>query len=344
MWAWTVLNCLRRALVAVGLLLGTVTVAQAGACQMPSELVQLARHLGPATGRGALSGREIERLQSVLDGLSERALVQSLDENGLSALTPTMFALVTEANKLVTGEGEVKGWYVAQLLRTLESESVVACQEASGTGYQVVQQEREGGTLTRDKDKPLDWGKIEKSLQDNRPLSLGVLVGAVLFVVGALFGVDFLVRVSMAMIYNRKACRIPASLRVGKMAVTGAVVTLGRGGFRFQPDTPQDLDLMLGDHEQAHVSLMVEDLALDAILSRNHGEVADFRFDTNLGLGTQKTMLRLSKISPYTVRKTRGAPKPQAEILEDVDFQAEAAELDLTEDPAEAQATEQPAQ
>ncbi len=318
-----------------------VVRASAGACQIPSELLQLARHIAPGTSGKPLSASEAQRLSEVLDGVSERAMVRTLEENGLVSLVPTMLALVTEANKLATGSGEVKGWYVARLLRNLESESVIACQEATGTGYQPDQQAREGGVLNRDKEKPLDWGKIEKTLEQNRPLSLGLLVGSVLAVVGSLFAIDFLVRWIMALVYNRKACRIPASLKRGKVDVHGAVITLGRGGFRFQPDRALDLDLMLEDQDETRVSLLVDDMDMTAVLSRNHGEVADFRFETHLGLAAQKAMLRLSKISPYPIRKSRGSAKAPVEILEELDFEAEIVDIEIEQDdpkPGEAPA------
>lgn len=324
-----------------GMLCGVIIVSMAagpvwaGPCDVPPVLLRLTRVLAPIAGGEDLSPGQVVALTELLKDLSERRLVRELEENGLESLTPTALAIVTDAQRLSLGERDVKAWHLRKVLRELEEESVIACREATGTDYQAAQQERKGGFVEKKVDEKVDWSKVEKTLETSPSLSLGLLIGAVVATVGLLFGLDFTVRWTMAVVYNRKACRIPATLSVKHGEVTGAVVTLGRGGFRFQPDMATDLDLKLGDQDAPLAALQVEDLVLPATLSANHGEVADFRFDEHLSVRTQRTMLRLSKISPYTIRKSRGPAHAPVEILKDVDFDAEPVELDTTTDKPE---------
>lgn len=278
--------------------------ADAPACQLPSALMGLAQALSALPERsGPVAVAQRQALEARLARLSERRILRQMEEAGLESLSLLAVDLMSEARLIADTGRQHHGEALQALLQRLEQEVVVACAASETALYQSDQQERLGRFIQRG--EAPDWTEMERRLQENPALSVGVLVVAMLAVVAVLCLADFATRWIMALIWNRKACRIPCELHLGDRAVEGQVVTLGRGGCRIHPLDMARFQRMAEALQAAPATLYMGGKAMTLRAAAFHEEVADFRFEVPLSLRLHRALLRHSTISPYYIRKTR---------------------------------------
>lgn len=211
---------------------------------------------------------------------------------------------MAEAGAIAGGERQRRPHSLERLLTGLEEQARIACQISQTSLYQKHQQPRQGGLM--DDEGEVDWEEVNRKLQEETMLSAGALVAALVIMVSTLCIADVTLRWMMALIWNRKACRIPASLHLMGRKVCGQVMTLGRGGCRFQPMEMRDFNLISDALEAGTPTLHLVDKAMTVRASAFYEEVMDFRFEVPLTLRIQRALLEHSTISPYYVRKSRG--------------------------------------
>ena len=84
--------------------------------------------------------------------------------------------------------------------------------------------------------------------------------------------------------------------------LSGVVTTLGRGGFRFQPNNRESFELALIALRENGAAAELADAVLPARISTIFDAFAHFRFDTVLSVAEQKTILKASTVTPQFVR------------------------------------------
>ncbi len=288
-----------------------VTEASAQSCQLPSKLSQLSDILITyPDDNGPISVRRAVQLSDMLDGMDDQDLVVQLRENGLQSLSMTVADLMSVAER-IAGAAEIRdARRLKSLLRDLNQQALIACADSGNEIFQNIQQEREGGLLSAGK---VDWQAVNRLLAKDRALSLGVLVVLIAIVIGVLYLVDSTYRLAMAMLYNRKACRIPVTLRLGTDRLSVVVTTLGRGGCRIVPDEPVMFDTYLAKLRQTSNVFDFDGTLIEAQVSAIYEDVSDFRFLYPIPLRMQKALLEQSTISPFYIKKNRRKPPPKAE-------------------------------
>jgi hypothetical protein len=295
-----------RAVLAAALLLCLLlpSLAAAQSCRVPSQLMTLARGLAALPPQETrMSEVQAARLSAQLRGLSEAALLSDLAENGLDSLAGLAIDVLSEAERLSTAGAVYDPAQMRALLRELDLEATLICASLENGAFQEQQQERAGGLFT---EHGVNWQEIERALEQEKATSLVAVVVLVGLIIGTLYTLDTGIRWLFALVYNRKVCRIPAELMVQGQSVTGLVVTLGRGGFRFHPLNTVAFDQVLDTLDCMPAKIDVDGATVLACrMTVLRQTVADFRFDTPLTLRQHRALLQLSTISPFYVRKAR---------------------------------------
>lgn len=280
------------------------TSVAAQSCQVPGGLLSLARSLSAVMqGTGPVTAGQAARLDAQLSQLSERRILSDLEEAGLQGVAGLAVDIMAEADRLSTAGTSFDANRLASMLSEFDSLSTLSCDSIDQGLFQRIQQERLGGIFT---EEGVDWQEVERTIEEEKVTSLLVLITAVSVVIGTLYLIDTTVRWVMALVYNRKVCRIPANLRAHTRSVEGLVVTLGRGGFRFHA-----LDPIAFDEITDHLELVTAELTVEGFdpllctMSRLHDIEADFRLETGLTIRGQRALLEHSTISPFYVKRSR---------------------------------------
>lgn len=125
---------------------------------------------------------------------------------------------------------------------------------------------------------------------------------------------QFAYRWIFALVYNRKSCRIYASVEIGLDVVEGMVTILGQKGCRFQPVNGGAFDRMGQLAGTGNAYLVIGTHRLPADIDGLYDYYAVMFFELHLGPAQQAALLRASTITPRYVPKTaprsRNAPTP----------------------------------
>lgn len=272
-------------------------------CQVPPDLIVVARTLAalPADGT-ALPPALADRLSQQMAQLSESAILRDLTDAGLESLSPIAVDLLAEAERLANGGSSYSSGRIQRVLSELDQQSVLACVDDGKSIFQKIQQGRDGGFFTEEGG---GWSELEKRVQEEKLFAAGAVLAAMAGFISILVLLDAGYRWIMALLYNRKACRIAANLHVRDKVVDGLIITLGKGGCRFHPLNMVAFDEALPDLRGAPATLIVEDQELSVWSSGIYDTVTDFRFDKPITLKHQRALLEHSTISPYYIRRTR---------------------------------------
>lgn len=270
--------------------------ARADGCAPPQGLIGVARALSLLPGNATrVPALQAERIGERMEGLRERHILSDLRSARLDRLAGISLDMMAEADRLTRPGASYDARHVRLLLREFDHQTVLACralEEADGIALPT-----EAGLYSSGR---IDWQAVDRKLRESTLISGIAVLVTMVGVISVLFAIDLAVRWGWTLVYNRRACRVPAVVA----NVPGLVLTLGRGGFRFLPMEGMTLDLDDG----AQVELRVTDVPpLAAVLSRRHETMADFRLDAALSLRAQNEILEQSTISPYYIRKSRGS-------------------------------------
>lgn len=294
---------------ACALVMFSMGTATAQSCVVPAPLARLSASLADLPNEaGPISVRRAAQITALLDDIDDQTLVTQLRENGLKSLSRIVADLTNQADRISSNAevADVRGLNL--LLRDLNQQTLVACAQSGDTVFQQFEQVGIDGVSSF---QDLDLQTVNRILTENRTVGMGVLVFLVGGVIGVLLLIDSLYRLLMAMMYNRKACRIPATLRLGTETFQATIITLGRGGCRVHPTDPEVFDDHLAQMRQIPTLFDIDGFVIEANISAIYEEVSDFRFRQNIHLRAQKELLRLSTISPYYVKKTSSKPTGQ---------------------------------
>lgn len=294
----------------LGAILGVVcfvNTAQAQSCEMPPRLSRLSAFLISLPNvNGPIPVRTASDLAAQLDELDDQTLVELLRKHGVQSLAITLADIIAEADRIAASATMTDHRRLKRLLYDLNQQSMIACNDSNGLIYQKIQDERAGGTLFSD---GVNWEEIDNVLANNPPLALALLASLIGAVVGLLYLIDSSYRLAMALMYNRKACRISAILCLGTDAVPVTITTLGRGGCRILPNEPVMYDQYLGKIRQSGGVFEIGEFMIQANVSAIYKDVSDFRFPFRITLKTQKGLLAQSTISPFYIKNN--SKKPQ---------------------------------
>lgn len=275
---------------------------QAQSCQVPADLMSLARTLATLPSEGAdVPAVMTERLAELMAGMSEAAVVRALHDNGLDSVSTIAVDLMAEAERIGSG-GSFSPGRIRAMLKEFDQQSTLACVETNASIFQKIQQGRTGGFLT---ESGFSWSEVERRAEEDKLFAAGAVVAVMSVFIGVLLLIDTGYRWTMALLYNRKACRVPANLLVGRRRIEGLILTLGKGGCRFHPLDVVAFDEALSDLRGGEAEVEVEETVLPARCSGIYDIVTDFRFDRPLTLKQQRAILEHSTISPYYIRKSR---------------------------------------
>ncbi|MGP6086044.1 hypothetical protein [Antarctobacter jejuensis] len=262
-------------------------------------------------GGGQLPPELAGRLSRQLDGLSETRILDALRDSGMDSVKPVAIDLLAEAGRLGDGAAHNPA-RLGELLKNLDRDSTLACVEGGGSGFQEVQRSRSGGVFGKE---GLNWSELEKRAEEEKLFAAGAVVAVMTIFISALVLIDTGYRWVMALLYNRKACRIPCDLKVGKRTINGLIITLGKGGCRFHPLNTMAFDEVLTDMRGSLTVIRVEGTELQARSSGIYDTVTDFRFEKPITIKQQKALLEHSTISPYYIRKGRNGGESATEHL-----------------------------
>lgn len=274
-------------------------VARAEACKLPAELLSLARTLAALPQKQRTIDQLVaERIASQMDGLSEFSILNDLQRNRLGGLSGIALELMAEGERLSYTSAPYDPRHLRAMLAEFEHQSTLACNSA-GQHSQADAAETFQEAVTEGR---IDWEEVEKILEENKVVSGGAVLALMVVFIALLFGMDLAVRWAFALVYNRRACRVGATLIFGEEEAHGLILTLGRGGFRFHPD---DMDALRDAGAEGGVPFQLRVGTHDPFegrMSMVRDLVVDCRFDTPLTLRQQAEVLALSSISPYYVR------------------------------------------
>ncbi len=294
-------------------ILASSSAVMAQGCQVPGDLMGVVRTLAVLpVDRADLPPAMTARLGAQLDDLSEARILDALIDTGLDSLTPVAVNVLAEAERLAKG-GDYNPARLTALLRDLDQQSTLGC-ETSGTSiFQRMQSGRDGGVFSKASGA---WSEIERRAQEEKLFAAGAVVVLMVGFISLLVLIDTCYRWIMALIYNRKACRIAADLKVGGKLVEGLVITLGKGGCRFHPFDTKAFDRLLPQlRATGRLELWIERENLPVQCSSIHELYTDFLFPCPITLKQQRALLGHSSISPYHIRKSRGGCEREAQRL-----------------------------
>lgn len=303
-WKWIV-SVFRSTNAVAWLCLAAAAVpmaADAQQCQVPPELMSVARTLAALPPQaGELPSTVTARLSDQMNGLSEARIVSKLNEAGLNSISPVAVDVLAEAERLGNG-ADYNPARLAALLSDLDQQSALACVDNGKSIFQKNQQGRDGGFFV---EKGFSWSEVSRRAEQEKLFAAGAVVAAMTGFISILVLLDFGYRWLMALLYNRKACRIPADLKVANHVIDGLVITLGKGGCRFHPLNTIAFDEALSDLRSRDATIVIEEFELMVRCSSILETVADFRLDKPIGIKTQREILEYSTISPFYIRKSR---------------------------------------
>ncbi|PYG31599.1 hypothetical protein [Pelagimonas varians] len=287
--------------------------ALAQSCELPSQLSRLVDSLAALPDdEGSISVRTAAQIASLLENIDDQSLVADLRENGLVSLSRLVGDVTNEADRIATSVEVSDARRLNLILRDLNQQTLIACAHAGDAVFEQFEQDSYDGFSSI---ADLDWQAVNGLLTESKTVGMGVLVTLVGGVVGVLYLIDSGYRMVMALMYNRKACRIPVTLRLGTQTFQATIVTLGRGGCRVHPTDLDEFDDHLAQMRQVPTLFDIDGFVIEANISAIYEDVSDFRFRQNIHLRAQKTLLKLSTISPYYVKKTGKKPTSQEKQL-----------------------------
>ncbi|MEQ5868738.1 hypothetical protein J4E08_02365 [Sagittula sp. NFXS13] len=288
------------------------TVAQE--CDRPQALTGLVLTLSilPADGT-EVSPRIAERISDQMSGLSEQRLLNTLNDTHFEALEGIALDLMAEGARLSSAGARYDPRHMQSMLREFDRQSELACARAKDHDIGVLPEAR-WAIIT---DGRIDWQALDRVLKDSILATGGAVVVALILVIGLLFAFDIAARWIWTLLYNRRACCVPAVLEIDGKGVPGLMLTLGRGGFRFQPRDASEIPLVVG----CDAVLNVSGTALPgAKLARFHQTMGDFKLAEPMSVEEQNEILALSTIPPRFIRKRRGGGEAQlAQLVTDDD-------------------------
>lgn len=281
---------------------GLPMAAIAQTCQVPPDLLSVARTLATLpVDVTELPPAMTERLAGQMQSVSERRIVNGLNESGLNSIGPIAVDVLAEAERLANGAA-YNSARLSALLSDLDQQSTLACVDSGKSIFQRSQQGREGGFFV---EKGFSWSEVSKRAEEEKLFAAGAVVVAMIGFISVLVLIDTGYRWIMALLYNRKACRIPATLKVIDRKIDGLVVTLGKGGCRFHPLNMVAFDEALADLRGRDSTIEIEEFNLTVRCSSIHETVVDFRFERPITIKIQRELLAYSTISPFYIRKSR---------------------------------------
>lgn len=290
----------------IGLGSGSAVSAQQGQCALPQDVFALATGLAMLPDNGRISTSQAQTIARRLGQVNENQVLSELRSTGLESVSPVVIDMLAEAQRISTNSTLRGNGSLRDILYRLEHQVAIACMPGTSTVFQNFQKSDVASVFRADE---VDWDEIERILQENKTVSASALLVALAGFIVALYLFDLGFRWIMALVYNRKICRIAARLEVDGRLLRGHIVTLGRGGCRFYA---RDAILF----EDVHIALLrdggtltcgeEDEYEIDVIGRNIHELAADVAFDDQLSLRQQRDMLKLSSVTPYTVSKSRG--------------------------------------
>lgn len=289
-------------------LVATAAPVLAQTCTPPAELRALRAALLPAGQGGSLDPPDQDRLARSLSALNERRLVDELRDADLEALAPVALSLAAQARRIAESGRTARPAALRADLAEYDRIAALPCGQGTWSVGQMFQTARAGKGSAED-----GATDVPPELTRNENVRPAWLLGALAFLILALYALDLGYRWVMALIYNRKSCRIPAQLMCGETEIPGRIVTLGRGGCRFQPDDMQVFDEEIATLRQGETRIVCAEQTLDLQLGTIHDSCADFRFATTIPLAQQRDLLKCSFVSPQYAKRARRRPSAAPE-------------------------------
>ncbi|MFW2587393.1 hypothetical protein [Sagittula sp. SSi028] len=227
-------------------------------------------------------------------GLSEQKLLRDLHEARLEVLADSARQLTTQGARLAQIGAPYDGRAIRTMLRAFGNQLRLACSHAENRDKGPLP---DGlfGQFTEDR---VDWDNVNRLLEEKPHVIGAMALVAMLAVIALMCAIDAAIRWGFARALDRRSCRIVATLYVDDRACDGLIVTLGRGGFRFQLTTGEDLP------DGSTVQLQVRGHpVVDAVSTRTQADLVDLRFVQALRAPEHAKLLARSTISPFPVRK-----------------------------------------
>ena len=301
----------RALLLALALLLAPAT-ARAQDCVLPPDLVALNALLADLADRGAgsIDPASRQRLRTLVLAMPEQRTIDILAQRKLDALGPVTLDLLTAAARIAETGQLTRPLRLTAMLSHTSARLEAACLSHFDSWFRG----RQSGT-------PMDVPGSENGSGETLPAPdtaaevatrVGGLTAALLAMIALIYGVDAGYRWLFTLMFNRRACRINARVEAPRVSFAGAVTTLGRGGFQFEPDDPAEFRSVAGLLDGVPLILSIGDARFDARASGF--SQADFkaRFDRKLQIATQRKLLARSTVTPVFVRRARGQRKRAA--------------------------------
>ena len=260
--------------------------APARACDLPPAVTRVLDEMTVLIARGAdAPGPDLADLVGMLDAVEIEA---AMTRGGLDPLIMPVSELLSAANRLVSRGRIGNTDALSADLDALDRDLALLCARRLGA-------DPGGRTLFQ---PTVYMHPLQASVpglqrvRDSPPLQAAALISGMLAGIGLLYLVRLAMQVLLAVVYNRRMCRIPAALEVGGARFDGLVITLGRGGFRFVPLDPGEHMRIADAVERHQPRLCVGDRRWRAQLSLLMRGAADFRFaERRLRLSEQRALL-----------------------------------------------------
>lgn len=269
--------------------------AQEARCSPPPDLAGLLDTLSRLPSKnGRIDAGLAARISADMRGLSNQKLLRDLQEARLEVLADSALQLTTQGARLTQVGAPYDGREIRSMLRAFGNQLRLACTHAEDSNKGPLP---EGlfGQFTEDR---VDWDNVNRLLEEKPHVIGAMALVAMLAVIALMFLIDAAIRWGYARALDRRSCRIVATLYMDDRAYDGLIVTLGRGGFRFQLTAGEDLP------DGSTVQLQVRGHpVVDAVSTRTQGDLVDLRFVQALRPPEHAKLLARSTISPFPVRK-----------------------------------------
>lgn len=290
--------------------------AQDSQCRLPSDLRELGRILVSAADAGPpLSEQSVAALVIQVQKYSENKILHDLSAAGLAALSTDVLQLLTIAEQLARGAALQNATALRDLVHDIDRQAMQAC--VAGTNALPVATGN-GVSSGSGGDSPGPEGDsasgFVQSIVANPALGAGLIVALISTVTLVMSAIGAAFRWVSALVYNRKACWVPATilLKTGPVhGVDGLITTLGRGGCRFQPRDVGAVEAAVLALRQGPLSIEAGNHRLGVEMSALFDTYAHFRFTEPLTVAKQNDILRLSTITPHYVRRDRKSVQAQ---------------------------------
>lgn len=309
-------QCARVILICAALFAGVAPqMAAAQSCQTPSDLVALnAAMLGFAEAQRTPTPTEVGRVRTVLAGLSEQAVLRELADADLGDLAPSVVHILAQANAVAISGAPSNAERLSDELTGFNDLVSSICDSSGLTIMQMYQKESLGGVIITD---GVTADEVRRIVEQNEALAMGMLVTVLCVMIIGLYAIDTGFRWAMALVYNRKACRIAASIRIDGIELDGQVTTLGRGGCRMAPFAAAEFDKAILLLRRSGAEVVIGEHRLNVQASAIYDAYVDLKFEQRISVVLQKTLLADSTISPFYVRKLRKRQKTSALAQDD---------------------------